>query len=283
VTDPLALLTEAEKLARVADTISGQFALELARILRDLERQLRILALDAQQGKQSALARAVRSQRLRRQIQQALQAAGYQKLAETATTASLEALVTQLEVLRGAAQLAAFTSSDLTRILALQELAKLDLLNQGTAIAHAIWRTFAYGLLTQRPVADLLDDLAEALDLELAEARTLYDTTVSVFGRQVEALKAREGDVYVYLGPADTKLRPFCHEHVGKVYTRDEIDALNNGQLPNVFLTGGGYNCRHVWTAVSKVSELRALVGTNERMPEVTALLARLPAGRKAA
>jgi hypothetical protein len=51
-----------------------------------------------------------------------------------------------------------------------------------------------------------------------------------------------------------------------------------------VFLTGGGYNCRHTWIAVSKVSEVRKLAGTEERIPAIAAQVARqLAGGRKAA
>jgi hypothetical protein len=285
--DSLALLSEADKLAKVADEVSARYATELARVLRDLERQLRRLALDAiaSGGKRGGvLARAARAAALRRQVQQALRAAGYDRLAETATSVRLDRLVAQMERLRGAAKLAAFTASDLARILALKELAKLDVLGQGEEIAHALWRTLAQGLFSQRPINDLLDDLAEAIDVELTQARTLYDTTVSVFGRQVEHMKSRPDDVFVYVGPLDRVTRPFCREHVGKVYTREEIDALDNKHLPNVFLTGGGYNCRHVFQAVSKLSELRDLVGTGQRMPEVEEALKRLPVkGRKAA
>ncbi len=266
-----ALMTEAEKLARVADEVSDAFARELKLVLRDLERQLRVLAQEAIDGSTTALSRAVRAAKLRRQIRLALSEAGYPQLAETAANVGLERLVSQMEALRGAAKLAQFTTSDLTRILALKELARLDLVGQGEAIAHAVWRTFTWGLFSQRPLKDLLDDLATALDVELHEARTFYDTTVNIFARQVEALKSSEDDVFAYLGPADLKTRPFCHARVGKVYTKPEIDAMNNGQLPNVFLTGGGYNCRHSWIAVSKLSELRELVGTNQRMPEVAA------------
>jgi hypothetical protein len=282
MSESLGLLSEAEKLARVADEVSAFYATELARVLRDLERQLRALALDAMEGSKTALSRAIRAAKLRKQIQTALRAAGYDHLAETATSHGLDRLVEAVSRIRGAAKLAQFVTSDLTRILALKELAKLDLLGQGEAIAHAVWRTFAAGLFSQRPINDLLEDLADALDLELAEARTLYDTTVNIFARQVEALKSHPDDVYAYLGPADQKLRPFCHEHIGKVYTKAEIDALDNRQLPNVFLTGGGYNCRHSWVAVSKVSELRDLVGTNQRMSDVEAQLQAV-GGRKAA
>jgi hypothetical protein len=284
VTESQALLSEADKLAKVADEIGRGFATELARVLRELERELRRLSLEALAGAQGATARAVRAGKLRTQIQTALKAAGFDHLAQTATSAPLDRLVAQVERLRGAAQLAAFTSSDLTRILALKELAQMDILGQGDAIALKVWRAFARGLFAQTPVSQLLDDLAEALDVELHEARTLYDTTTNVFARQIEAMKARPEDVFAYVGPADRAMRPFCRAHVGKVFTREQIDVLDNGQLPNVFLTGGGYNCRHQFIAVSKVSALRELVGTDQRMPEVEAQLARVAAGgRKAA
>lgn len=278
------LLIEADSLARVADEIGQSYARELRRVLNDLERELRRLALDSLSGSRTAFSRIVRAGKMRRQIQEALRVAGYRDLATRATVGGLDRLLAQVSRLRDAAKLAAFSASDMTRIVALKDLATLDLLGQGDLIAHAVWRTFASGLFSQRPIADLLDDLSEAIDVELSEARTLYDTTVNVFGRQVEALKAKgtPDEVFAYMGPADIKLRPFCYARVGKVYTRHEIDAMENGQMPNVFLSGGGYNCRHAWIAVSKLSALRKLAGTDQRMPEVAAQLATLGT-RKAA
>lgn len=285
MTDTQILLSEAERLAQVADAVSGAYATELARVLRDLERQLRALAQAALDGSQTALGRAVRAAGLRKEIQTALRAAGFDHLAETATSGVLDTLVDQLARVRGAAKLAAFTTADSSRILALKALARMDVLGVGDAIAHALWRTLAQGLYSQRPLAHILDDLAEALDLEEAKARTLYDTTVSVFTRQVEAMKS-SGDAdepFVYVGPVDAVIRPFCREHIGKVYTRKEIDALDNGQLPNTFLTAGGWNCRHTFQAVSKFSALRDLVGTGERMPEIADAIRNLPVGGKKA
>ena len=282
MTESLALLSEAEKLARVADEVGQTYATELARVLRELERSLRQMALEALSGKQTALSRAVRAGKMRAQVKAALKAAGYDSLAEQATGVGLDAMLVQVERLRGAARLAAFTSSDQSRILALKQLARMDVLGHGAEIAQTLWRTLMRGLFAQQKPADLMHDLAETLDVELYQARTLYDTTVNVFARQVEAMKSREGDVFAFLGPADTKLRPFCHAHVGKVFTREQIDALDNGQVGNVFLTGGGYNCRHQFVAVSKVSELRNLAGTNQRIPEVDAQLGAV-GGKKAA
>jgi hypothetical protein len=226
----------------------------------------------------------VRAAKLRKQIQTALDVAGFSHLAETASSTYLDTVLAQVMVIRQAAQVATFTSSDMTRLLALKELAKRDILHQGAAIAHAVWRTLAQGLFASRPVADLIDDLADALDDEQHAARTLYDTAVSVFGRQVEAMKSTPEDVFAYVGPADVKVRPFCHQHLGKVFTRDEIDALDNKQLPNPFLTGGGYNCRHQFIAVSQLSAWRKLAGTDQRIPEIEAQLDALETGgRKAA
>jgi hypothetical protein len=90
-------------------------------------------------------------------------------------------------------------------------------------------------------------------------------------------MKSKPEDVFAYMGPADVKLRPFCRERVGKVFTREQIEAMDNGQMPNVFLSGGGYNCRHTFIAVSKVSTLRVLVGTDQRVPEIDAALQRQP------
>jgi len=281
-----ALLTEAERLAIVADEIGGAFALELGRVLRDLERELRRLVLDAREGRLTALAQATRAARLRTQLQQALKAAGYPQLAETSTSVGLDRLVNQMSRLRDAARLAQFTTTDSTRIAALKALAEQDLLAQGEAIATALWRSLKYSLFSGRPAADVIDDLAEAIDVELTDARTLYDTLTNVFARQVEAMKStgEPDEAFVYLGPLDVKTRPFCYARVGKVFARDEIEQMDNGQLPNPFLTAGGYNCRHQWTAVSKLSALRKLVGTDQRMPEVQQQLESLPRGdRKAA
>lgn len=284
MTDVQALLTEADKLARIADDVTGTYATELGRVLRDLERELRRLALDAIDGSKTALQRAVRAAKLRREIQRALDAAGYSHLAETTSTQALDRLVAQVQALRGAAKVAAFTTTDLSRIVALKRLAEIDLLGEGQQIAVAVWRTVVQAIYSQRRPADLLDDLATAVDLEETRARTLFDTTVSVFTRQVESLKSDNDpdEPFAYVGPVDVKIRPFCRAHVGKVYTRREIEAMDNGQLPNVFLTGGGYNCRHVWQAVSKFSALRNMT-KGERIPEVAEALARVPVGDRRA
>jgi|TARA_R110000803_G_scaffold42977_2_gene92015 hypothetical protein len=55
---------------------------------------------------------------------------------------------------------------------------------------------------------------------------------------------------FKYYGPDDSKTRPFCERHVGKVYTKDEIMEEWSGSWAgkisgDPFLVRGGYNCRH--------------------------------------
>jgi Ni,Fe-hydrogenase III component G len=54
---------------------------------------------------------------------------------------------------------------------------------------------------------------------------------------------------FKYYGPQDSIARPFCSKLLGsaKAYTRDEIAAMDNGQIPNVMVSRGGYRCRHQW------------------------------------
>lgn len=106
--------------------------------------------------------------------------------------------------------------------------------------------------------------LAERLHVTQAEATTLAATGVSTFYRTIadagyqrieNELEGSGTEIqYTYVGPpaTDKLIRPFCSRLMqkaaaGQTWTRKQITAMNNGQLPNVFATGGGYNCRHQW------------------------------------
>lgn len=125
-------------------------------------------------------------------------------------------------------------------------------------------------MLTQRTLLSIGGlrprDLAEAIAREsgkmMAHATTIADTAQSTFYRTIAErgfarIEQRQPKAqplaYSYYGPDDKLNRPFCKRILdaqakGRAYTRPEIEAMDNGQLPNPFLTGGGYRCRHQWT-----------------------------------
>lgn len=70
-----------------------------------------------------------------------------------------------------------------------------------------------------------------------------------------------EAEQYLYMGPADKATRPFCIDRVGKMFTVKEINGMDNGMGLDVWLNGGGWNCRHSWVPVAA-----EMVGRFEKM-----------------
>jgi len=233
------------------DSITEEFAAELARVLAGVNRQIRRLLgrLDNTDGRlvsdRAALGRALA---LRTEIRQVLDDAGFGVLAAEAF--DLDDLAAR--TLRGnsiAARAARLTPVNPNVVTALQTLKEADLLQLGEQHTDAVWRAALDGVIGTRPLDDLVDELADIADVTERQARTLHDTAVSTYSRQVKqlGLPGEPGDRFLYMGPFDSKTRSFCRSQVGQVRTREEISGLQNGQLPNVLLTGGGYNCRHTW------------------------------------
>ena len=185
-----------------------------------------------------------------------LKDSGFDALADQATSGAFEDIAGTL--LRSHPEVARLVGRP--QLEALKELHRLDILDEGDAVSKRLWDSVARGLYVRKPVDDILADLSEVIDRSDSQIATLYDTSVSIFTRQVELLDAGDDPEtrFLYAGPDDDVTREFCKERVGNVYTRAEIEAMDNGQIDNVLLTGGGYNCRHVWMAVSRFAEQAA-------------------------
>ncbi len=248
-------MTEAERveamgntLARVADRLSAAFAQELARVLRVAERALLPVLREAIAGNRTARATVRRLLPLRTELRAVLTRAGYDELAQRA---SLEAVSAMAEAYRAGASLGRVTP---TRLLALAQLLERDVLDIGDTAARAVWRASVLAVYSTQPATTLVDALAQQLETSVSRAQTLFDTQVSVIGRQMERLATEGNDAqaFLYVGPVDARTRDWCLSRVGLVKTRAAIEAEDNGQLPNPFLTGGGFNCRHTWLAVSE-------------------------------
>lgn len=136
---------------------------------------------------------------------------------------------------------------------------------------HAITRGL-FGVAGLR-FESLVDLLTQKLQTSIGNARTIADTGMSTFYRTAtdRAFEAIQKDLpgqtlrYRYSGPVDKLERPFCRHltDADKSYSREEIGRMNNGMLPNVFLTGGGWNCRHQW--ILDTSELTRPVQVVEK------------------
>lgn len=115
------------------------------------------------------------------------------------------------------------------------------------------------GVSTGQLATEVLVEIREVLDNHITVARTLYETALADYVQMVAGVKAIDKGIstFIYSGPVDTRIRPFCLSRVGRVWTRTTIDKMDNHQLPNTFLTRGGYNCRHWWRPTVKAAHIR--------------------------
>lgn len=106
----------------------------------------------------------------------------------------------------------------------------------------------------------LLDEgieLATGRSLAAQAMRIGHDSLMSTYAT-MHFNKAEEAGLekYVYLGPRDRVTRSFCRDRVNRLWTKKQIMAWNNitwrGKISGVdiFVSRGGYNCRHHFQAV---------------------------------
>lgn len=110
---------------------------------------------------------------------------------------------------------------------------------------------------TSMSVDSFAKQAAHIADTTISRARTIADTAIAGMQRAAAVQAAAElpGEtVFLYTGPSDRVTRDFCEERVGKVYTTEEIAAMDNEQGLPVDLFGGGYNCRHSWQPLTRES-----------------------------
>ena len=104
------------------------------------------------------------------------------------------------------------------------------------------------------PASVAISSLAQKMQQATGRQLTEINTKISMFGRAVTASIAEEAglNLYLYTGPEDGLTRKFCSPLVGKVVSESQMKKLNNGQGLPVRTGGGGYNCRHSWSPISK-------------------------------
>jgi hypothetical protein len=104
----------------------------------------------------------------------------------------------------------------------------------------------------------LVEMLTTRFEASIGRATSIANTATSVFyatasdrAFQIIAKDLPEQELrYRYSGPVDKLERPFCRHltTAAKSYTREQIAQMDNGQIPNVMVSRGGWSCRHQWT-----------------------------------
>jgi hypothetical protein len=149
-----------------------------------------------------------------------------------------------------------FTTRDLSLLGATQANTVAALTGAIEAVAGQAVTRGLFGVAGLR-FGSLVEMLTARFETSIGKARTIADTGMSTFYRTASErsfqiiAKDLPAQVlkYRFSGPADLLERPFCRALTlaGKSYTREQIDAMDNGQLPNTMITVGGWNCRHAW------------------------------------
>jgi hypothetical protein len=285
VSDITKLQAAAVREAAMQDAFVLVFEAELRsvinRFLRRLKAELADWDVDDDGRLVSELANLGRAIGFRKDLGIWLEQEGFHALAAKVLDEPLDKLAASVLANSVAKKAATLAPAGFDVLSAFKELRLADLLDVGESLSRLLAARALEGVLGMRPVAALVQDFADVAGLSERQARTLYDTAVSTYTRQVEQLHASGAaeELFVYVGPADSAMREFCRKHIGKVYPRESIDEMDNGQLPNVLLTGGGYQCRHTWKRVSVLDdELIALSKSGKRVPEIQAALTRLEA-----
>lgn len=88
-------------------------------------------------------------------------------------------------------------------------------------------------------------------NIGIGYATTLANTAIAQFDNAYMHEVCEQAGIEKFLYDGMPAQRPFCREHLGNVYTIDEIIAMDNGQGLDVLTSLGGYNCVHFWTPVT--------------------------------
>lgn len=127
--------------------------------------------------------------------------------------------------------------------------ASIMLESLGADVKSLMFRQFILEENVRDTVLQIQDNLSPRT---LANLETELFTSTDGVNRAMTLKKGNDLGIerYKYAGPLDNKNRDFCREHVGQIFTKDEIADLDNGQGLSVASFMGGFNCRHRWEAV---------------------------------
>lgn len=126
--------------------------------------------------------------------------------------------------------------------------------------AKAMQRAVDLGVSSNASLAEVTQAVADAIDTTFAKASVAVDLAVRGAGQLAIVKQAERGAeavgeemLWLYDGARpDAKMREFCAEMVGHVFTLDALKALDNGTGFDVVPHRGGPNCRHRLSPITR-------------------------------
>lgn len=128
---------------------------------------------------------------------------------------------------------------------------KIDFSSVEDKLNFSVEQEFTKILKSDSSYSNLRNELRKK-DIGEFQASTLANTAVSQFDNAYMIENAQQAGVtkYLYDGTIIATTRDFCRERVGRVFTLEELEAMDNGQGLPVIPSLGGYNCRHYLTPI---------------------------------
>lgn len=128
----------------------------------------------------------------------------------------------------------------------------------GQNFLDAVSKEIYENTLTGTSFAASVETIKQSVDVSLGRyaKQALHDGLMQ-FDAAVNAKIALDAGAteFKYYGPDDEVTRDFCEKHVGKTYTKEEIEEIWSGSWAgkisgDPFVVRGGYNCRHHFRGV---------------------------------
>jgi hypothetical protein len=125
--------------------------------------------------------------------------------------------------------------------------------------ADEIGEALRLGVSTGADLSGVIEEARAKIGTTFLKAQAAVDSAIMGAGRQTQINDAQaaqdaagEDIVMLYVGPSDQKTRDWCADMVGKAVRLDDMGGLDNGTDLEAETFGGGYACRHSWTAMLK-------------------------------
>lgn len=118
-------------------------------------------------------------------------------------------------------------------------------------LSQAIFEAVEKGIEEKTDWKEIAKESLRRIDITGFKLETELETHKAALDRltRVKNLEQTGWEYLEYAGPTGT-VRPFCMEHIGRVYHIDEVKKMKNMFGQPALYYQGGYNCRHRWDPV---------------------------------